>query len=90
MHSGVLHYSTRVDINCERANDLCARKTASRARKLPQRAQNSLSRAQITSARAKPLAKDVFTLSLEFNFGTMGEGTKAGRYVKRPNVIGHF
>ena len=86
MHSGVLYYSTRVDINCERANDLCARanylcarKTASRARKLPQRAQNSLSRAQITSARAKPLAKDVFTLSLEFNFGTMGEGTKAGR-----------
>ena len=60
------------------------------ARKLPQRAQNSLSRAQITSARAKPLAKDVFTLSLEFNFGTMGEGTKAGRYVKRPNVIGRF
>ena len=48
-------------------------------RKLPQRAQNSLSLAQITSARAKPLAKDVFTLSLEFNFGTMGEGTKAGR-----------
>ena len=45
MHSGVLYYSTRVDINCERANDL--------------RAQNSLSRAQITSARAKPLAKDV-------------------------------
>ena len=72
MHSGVLYYSTRVDINCERANDLCARKTASRPRRLPQRA-------QITSARAKPLAKDVFTLSLEFNFGTMGEGTKAGR-----------
>ena len=72
MHSGVLYYSTRVDINCERANDLCACKTASRA-------QNSLSRAHITSARAKPLAKDVFTLSLEFNFGTMGEGTKAGR-----------
>ena len=65
MHLGVLYYSTRVDINCERANDL--------------RAQNSLSRAQITSARAKPLAKDVFTLSLEFNFGTIGEGTKAGR-----------
>ena len=65
MHSGVLYYSTRVDINCERANDLCAL--------------NSLSRAQITSARAKPLAKDVFTLSLEFNFGTMWEGTKAGR-----------
>ena len=70
MHSGVLYYSTSVDINCERANDLL--------------------RAQITSARAKPLAKDVFTLSLEFNFGTMGEGTKAGRYVKRPNVIGRF
>ena len=72
------------------ANYLSARKTATRARKLPQHAQNSLSRAQITSARAKPLAKDVFTLSLEFNFGTMGEGTKAGRYVKRPNVIGRF
>ena len=85
MHSGVLYYSTRVDINCERANDLCARKTASRARKLPQRAQNSLSHAQITSARAKqPLARNslsrkMFLRSLELNFGTMGEGTKAGR-----------
>ena len=73
MHSGALYYFTRVDINCERANDLCARanylcarKTASRARKLPQRAQNSLSR-------------KMFLRSLKFNFGTMGEGIKAGR-----------
>ena len=79
MHSGVLHYSTRVDINCERANDLCARanyrcarKKASRARKLPLRAQNSLS--SVTASRER-----CFALSLEFNFGTMGEGTKAGR-----------
>ena len=58
--------SARAKQPLARANYLSARKTASREQ-------------QITSARAKPLAKDVFTLSLEFNFGTMGEGTKAGR-----------
>ena len=47
--------------------------------------ENSLSRVQITSACAKqPLARNslsrkMFLRSLEFNFGTMGEGTKAGR-----------
>ena len=50
---------------CARANYLCLRKTASREQ-------------QITSARAKPLAKDVFTLSLEFNFGTMGREPRQG------------
>ena len=51
------------------------------------RAKQPLARANYLSAR-KTSRERCFTLSLEFNFGTMGEGTKAGRYVKRPNVIG--
>ena len=57
--------SARAKQPLARANYLSARKTASREQ-------------QITSARAKPLAKDVFTLSLEFNFGTMGGEPRQG------------
>ena len=56
----------------------CAQITSARA-KQPLASANDLSARKTASRAYQPLAKDVFTLSLKFNFGTMGEGTKAGR-----------